>query len=57
MSDNDFMEMGDSDLVPLPDGWYLEKSTGNKVDPDGNVFSPSGEMIWSSDLDEYDSDS
>lgn len=56
--DDEFMEYGQG-LVNLPDGWMLETETGNKIDPEGNVYATNGEKIWSRDLidpddEEYD---
>lgn len=56
--DSDFMEFGQG-LISLENGWTLEKKTGNRIDPNGNVFSNSGELLWSHDLvdpdqEEYD---
>lgn len=39
------MELGESGLVPLKDGWYLEKTTGNRIDPSGRVYNTIGEII------------
>lgn len=47
--DEDFMEFGQG-LVGLPNGWALEKETGNKVDPEGKVFDKTGDLIWSPDI-------
>ena len=43
--DSDFMELGDTNLVPIKDGWLLDKSSGNKIDPYGRVFDSNGEII------------
>ena len=43
---DDFMEYGKG-LVSLPNGWALDVESGNKIDPEGNVFSEIGELIWS----------
>ncbi len=32
---DDFMELGESGLVPLANGWFYEKNTGKYIDPDG----------------------
>jgi hypothetical protein len=32
---DDYMELGESGLVPHKDGWFFEKSTGMFIDPDG----------------------
>jgi hypothetical protein len=45
-SDNDFMELGDTNLVPMPDGWFLNKETGETIDPNGYVYDKSGEVIF-----------
>lgn len=51
MTDDDFMELGSTGLVPLTEGWMLDTRTGNKIAPDGRVFNAVGEMIWDPNLD------
>lgn len=51
---SDFMELGDSGLVPQEDGSFLDTKTGNIVDEDGRVFSPEGEKIYDPDFDVED---
>lgn len=47
MPDNDdYIEFGESGLVPLKDGWYLNRGTGEKISPDGQVFSEDGTLIF-----------
>lgn len=45
-TDDDFMEIGESGLVPLGQGWILDTKTGNKKSPDGHIFSKYGEMLF-----------
>lgn len=45
----DYMEYGQG-LISLPNGWALEKETGNRIDPDGRVFNVMGEMLWAPDI-------
>lgn len=40
----DFMELPNG-LVPLKDGWFLERKTGNRIDPSGRVYNDIGEII------------
>lgn len=47
--DSDYMEMGEG-LIPLSNGWYIDKQSGNKVDVQGNVFDKEGDLIWSPDI-------
>ncbi len=42
---SDFMELGQSSMVPIANGWWLDKITGYKISPDGEIFSATGEMI------------
>ncbi len=57
--DDDHMEFGQG-LVSLPDGWMMERETGNKIAPNGDVFNLKGERIWSNEIadayidEEYD---
>lgn len=54
MSDGDFMEFGDSDLVPIDGGWFLNKKTKEKIDPNGRVFDQFGELIFDpKELDDF----
>lgn len=43
---SDFMELGDSGLVPQEDGWYLDTHTGNRIAPNGCVFDSEGEIVF-----------
>lgn len=43
--EDDFMELGDSGLVALGQGWLMDPKTGNKRSPEGNVFNRFGELI------------
>lgn len=54
--DDDFMEMGESGLVALGDGWILDTKTGNKRSPDGHIFNKDGEMIFKFDPINADED-
>jgi hypothetical protein len=36
---SDFIEIGDSGLVPAKDGWFWDKHREVYVDPDGDVRS------------------
>lgn len=38
------MEVGGG-LVALDDGWWLHAPTGNKIGPNGVIYSESGEVI------------
>lgn len=42
---DDYMEMGSSGLIPIAEGWWLDKATGNKVSPEGKIYSPSGDFV------------
>jgi len=48
--DDDFIEVGG--LVPLKDGWFLEKSTGKFIDPSGNVYGPDGSCLHGPNRDD-----
>lgn len=45
MIDDDFIEFGETGLVPQKDGWFFNKKTGERIDPDGRVFDESGELV------------
>lgn len=51
--DIDYMEIGDTGLVPLPDGWFLERYTGYTISPDGIVFDKDGEVFYDPFENEY----
>ena len=44
---HDYMELGNSSLVPLEGDWFLDKTTGKRfrIDEDGNVFNEAGTLI------------
>lgn len=44
--DGDFMEYGDSGLIPLPDGWFFDKITKQSIDPSGCVYDENGDLIY-----------
>jgi hypothetical protein len=46
MADKDFMEFGDSNLIPIENGWFINKETKFKIDPNGRVFNTNGELIF-----------
>lgn len=52
--EDDFMELGDSGMVPTKDGWILNKDTSEKMDPDGRIFDMDGEMIFDPEDFSYD---
>lgn len=45
MEDFDHMYMGDSTLLPLKDGWWLDTLTNNKISPDGIVYDQNNRPI------------
>lgn len=53
---SDFMEVGNG-LIPLEDGWYFDKETGYRVNPEGQVFD-GNECIFdpTENLEEADAD-
>jgi hypothetical protein len=44
--DNDHMDLGDSNLVPIKDGWYINKVTKERIDPNGFVFDEDGNLVY-----------
>lgn len=50
---DDFMEMGDSGLVPQKDGWFLDTRTGHRISPEGEEYDKEGELVGHPDED-YD---
>lgn len=49
---SDYMELGNTGFVILEDGWYLNKRTGEKISPEGDLYNAAGELVESSDDDE-----
>lgn len=46
MSDeHDKIELGETGLIPLPDGWYQNVNTNETISPDGRVFDEKGELV------------
>lgn len=43
---DDYMELGNSGLVAIENGWFLHVSSGNKIDPYGRVWNSKGEIIY-----------
>lgn len=43
--EDDFMEIGTTGWVPVGEGWFEHKETGNKIDPDGNEYDKNGNLI------------
>ena len=43
---DDFMEFGDSDLISIDNGWFLNKRTQEKIDPNGCVYNKDGDLIF-----------
>jgi len=48
---DDHMEIGEG-LIPQPNGWFLDKETGNRINSEGQVFNVMGEMIWDPSIDD-----
>lgn len=44
--DDDYMELGNTGLVAIENGWLLDTKTGNKIDGEGRVFDSEGELIY-----------
>lgn len=42
--DDERMEVGD--LIPLRDGWFQDKYTGNLLDPEGRIYNLDNELIY-----------
>lgn len=42
---SDHMELGESHIIPIEDGWFLNKQTGEKRDPEGRVYDKFGELV------------
>jgi len=51
MSD-DHMELGDSGLIPEKGGWLRNKYTGERVSPDGVIYSKEGEVVYDPNFEE-----
>ncbi len=45
MSD-DHIELGETGLVPLADGWFKNIHTNETIDPNGCVFDEKGELVF-----------
>lgn len=48
-SENDVMEIGDTGLIPLADGWFKDSMTGFQIDPSGKVYDTSGVLVFDPD--------
>lgn len=44
-SDDDFLILGETGLVAIADGWYLDIHAEEIIDPDGNRFKRDGTPI------------
>lgn len=53
---DDFMEMGESGLIPLPDGWWLHKPSGHRISPGGDIFDRDGVCIGQASVTITDAD-
>ncbi len=49
---SDHMELGESGLVPEADGWLRNKHTGERISPEGVIYSPDGEVVWDPNFEE-----
>lgn len=43
---SDYMELGDSGLIPVGEGLWKHSYSGNLIDEDGRVFTPSGDLVF-----------
>lgn len=46
MPDNDFIELGESNRVPVNGGWTLNKQTGEMTDPDGRIHPKDKKFVF-----------
>jgi hypothetical protein len=53
VSDDDYMELGHSNLIPSKDGWYINKITEERIDPNGFIFDKDGNLVHDPFDDEY----
>lgn len=52
--DIDYIEYGDSGLIPMPDGWYYDKRNDYTIDPNGVVYDREGNIFYDpTEEDEY----
>lgn len=56
-NNDDYMEIAGTGLVPLENGWYLDKQTGYRVNSEGQVFDGNECIFDPSNLQESESDS
>lgn len=49
---SDHMELGETGIVPLENGKFLNKQTGETVDSKGRVFDKFGELIYDPESDD-----
>lgn len=43
---DDFMEIGDSHLVPQKDGWFLNMKTKELYDPEGRIYNGEFDLVY-----------
>lgn len=51
---DDFMEIGDTGLVPIKDGWFYNKNTRESIDPNGVIYNEDGEVVYDPSLENND---
>jgi len=44
--DKDFIELGDTGLVPAEAGWFVNVISGERFDPEGRIYNRFGELIY-----------
>lgn len=54
--EDDFMEIGETGLIPLKDGWFYNKKTKESIGPNGIIYDEHGEVVYHPFLDEEDYD-
>lgn len=46
---SDHMELGDTGIIPMEDGWFKNTRTNQTMDPDGCVYDEHGNIIYDPD--------
>jgi hypothetical protein len=49
--EEDFMEIGETGWVPIGEGSYINKYTGNTIDEIGREYDASGSLIYDPEAD------
>lgn len=49
---DDHMQIGDTGLVALENGWFLHTISGMKIGPDGSIVDENGKVVGQIEIDD-----